>query len=74
RLLVVPIAVFFILRWFLPNPLMFSVIVTLMAMPPAVLTVIFAEQFDADAFTSAKFIVVGTLLCVVTVPVISLLL
>ena len=74
RLLVMPVATFFALRWILPNPLMFSVIVTLMAMPPAVLTAIFAEQFDADAFTSAKFIVVGTLLCVVTVPVISLLL
>jgi len=73
KLLIMPLITFVALRWIIPNPLMFSVIVTLMAMPPAVLTVIFAEQFDADAFVSAKFIVVGTILCVVTVPVIALL-
>ena len=74
KLLIIPIIAFFALRWIIPNPLMFSVIITLMAMPPAALTAIFAEQFNADAFTSAKFVVVGTILCVLTVPVIALLL
>jgi len=74
KLLAMPLITFLALRWIIPNPLMFSVIVTLMAMPPAVLTAIFAEQFNADAFTSAKFVVVGTILCVVTVPVIALFL
>jgi predicted permease len=74
KLIVIPLITFFALRPILPNTLMFSVIVTLMAMPPAVLTAIFAEQFNGDSFTSAKFVVVGTILCVITVPLIALLL
>ncbi|MCL2287113.1 MAG: AEC family transporter [Firmicutes bacterium] len=73
KLLLIPLVAFFALRWIIPNPLMFSVIITLMAMPPAALTAIFAEQFNANAFTSAKFVVVGTILCIITVPVIALL-
>ena len=74
KLLIIPLVSMPILSWIIPNPLMFRVIVTLMAMPPAVLTAIFAEQFEADGFSAAKFIVVGTILCAVTVPLISLLL
>ena len=74
KLLVVPIMTFLMLNFIIQNTLMLGVIVTLMAMPPAVLTVIFAEQFDADGFSAAKFIVVGTMLCAVTVPLVSLLL
>ena len=74
KLIIVPIVTLLVLRWFVPNQLMLSVIVTLMAMPPAALAAIFAQQFDADAFVAAKFVVVGTVLCVVTVPLISLLL
>jgi len=74
KLLIVPLVSLPILSWIIPNPLMFRVIITLMAMPPGALTVIFAEQFEADAFSAAKFIVIGTILCAVTVPLISLLL
>jgi len=74
KLIIMPLAVLPVLAWLVPNPIMFYVIVTLMAMPPAALTAIFAEQFDADSFTAAKFVVVGTILCAITVPLISLLL
>ena len=74
RLIVVPLAALPILAWIIPNPIMFYVIVTLMAMPPAALTAIFAEQYNGDSFTAAKFVVVGTILCGITVPLISLLL
>jgi len=74
RLLVIPIASLFVLRLFVPNPIMLGVIVTLMAMPPAALTAIFAEQYGGDSVTGSRLVVIGTLLCVVTVPVISLLL
>jgi len=63
-----------VLRPFVVNPLMLSVIVTIIAMPPAALTAIFAEQYKADALAAAKFVVVGTILCAITVPLISLLL
>ena len=74
RLVVIPLIVLFVLRLFIPNPLMVSVIVTLMAMPPAASTAIFAEQFEGDAVSAAKFVVVPTILCAVTVPLIALLL
>jgi len=74
KLILIPLVTWFALRWVVPNPLMFSVIVALMAMPPGALTAIFAEQYDADSFAAAKFVVLGTILCVITVPIISLLL
>ena len=74
KLVVIPIISLLILRLFIPNPLMLSVIVTLMAMPPAAATAIFAEEFKADSLTAAKFVVVCTMLCLITVPLISLLL
>jgi len=74
KLLVMPLLTLLALRWLVPNPLMVGVIVTLMAMPTAAATAIFAEQFNGDSVTAAKLVVVGTLLCVITVPLISLLL
>jgi len=74
RLIVIPLAAMFILRLFVPNPLMVSVIVTLMAMPPAATTAIFAEQYGGDQVAAAKFVIVPTILCAITVPLIALLL
>ena len=73
KLIFIPLLSLVGLSFVIPNPLMLSVIVTLMAMPPAAITVIFAEQYDADAPASAKFVVVCTVLSVITVPIISLL-
>ncbi|MCL2417614.1 MAG: AEC family transporter, partial [Bacteroidales bacterium] len=74
KLVLIPLVTWLALRWVVSNQLMFAVIVTLMAMPPAALAAIFAEQYGADSFSTAKFVVLGTILCVITVPVISLLL
>jgi len=74
RLVVIPILTWFSLRWFIVNPIMLGVIVTLMAMPAAAATAIFAEQYDGDSIVAARFVVVSTVLCVITVPLISLLL
>ena len=74
KLLVLPLLTLLIFRWFIPNPLMLGVIVTLMAMPTAAAIAIFTEQFNGDSVTAAKLVVVGTLICVITVPLISLLL
>jgi len=74
KLIAMPILTWLSLRWVVPNPLMLGVIVTLMAMPTAATTAIFAEQFKGDSAMAAKLVVVSTILCVVTVPLISLLL
>jgi len=74
KLIVIPIASLLVLRWFVPNPVMLGTIVTLMAMPPAANTAIFAEQFGGGSVAATRLVIVGTLLCVITVPLISLLL
>lgn len=72
KLLLIPLTSLAILFWFVPNPLMLSVIVTLMSMPPAALAAIFAEQYGADSYATTKFIVMGTVLCVITVPAVAI--
>ena len=74
KLLVTPLLSLLVLRWFVPNPLMLGVIVTIMAMPPAANTVIFAEQYGGDADIAVRLVIVGTLLSVITIPLISLFL
>ena len=74
KLIVTPLLSLLILYWIIPNPLMMGVLVTLMAMPPAANTVIFAEKYGGDSAAATRLVIVGTLLCVVTVPLISLLL
>jgi len=74
KLIVIPLASLLVLRWFIPNPIMLGTIVTLMAMPPAANTAIFAEKFGSDSVAATRLVIVGTLLCVITVPLISLLL
>jgi len=74
KLIVVPLLSLLVLRWFIPNPIMLGTIVTLMAMPPAANTAIFAEKYGGESVAATRLVVVGTLLCVITVPLISLLL
>jgi len=74
KLIMIPLACLFILRIFIPNPVMLGTIVTLMAMPPAANTAIFAEQFGGNSEAATRLVIVGTTLCVITVPLISLLL
>jgi len=74
RLLGIPLAAFFILRLFIHNPVMLEVLVVLSAMPAAALTVIFAEQYKGNTAAASKIVALSSLLCLITVPLISLLL
>jgi hypothetical protein len=74
RLVVLPVTVFFVLRLFVHNPMMLGVIVVLTAMPAAAITAIFAEQYKGDTMLASKLVVVSTILCVITLPLVSLLL
>ena len=74
RLVAIPLVTFFILRMFIHNHLMLSVIVILAAMPAAAITVIFAEQFKGDTATASKLVAISSLLCLITIPLISLVL
>ena len=72
RLFGLPLVTFFILRMFLQNNVMLEVIVLLVAMPPAAITVIFAEQYNGDTAVASKLVALSSVLCLISIPIISL--
>jgi len=74
RLVLIPVATFFIINPWLSNPVMVGVIVILAAMPVAAITAIFAEQYDGDTPMSVKTITMSNIFCLTTIPLLSLLL
>lgn len=74
RLLALPVLSFFVLRPFIKNPMMLGVLVLLVAMPIASLTAIYAEQYKGNSILASKLVFVSTLLCIFTLPFVSLLL
>ena len=73
RLVGIPLAAFALLRLFVTNPIMLGVLVTLAAMPVASITVIFAEQYRRNTALASRLVALSSLLCIVTVPLVSLL-
>ena len=74
RLIGIPVVIFFVLRNFIPNQMMLEIIVILAAMPVAAITVIFAEQYNSNTALASKTVAVSSLLCLLSIPLISLLL
>jgi predicted permease len=74
RLGLIPLAAFFVLRPFITNDMMLGVIVVLAAMPVAAITVIFAEQYKGDTARASRLVALSTVVCVATLPLISMLL
>ena len=74
RLIGIPIAAFFILRPFIHNNVMLEIIVLLAAMPVAAVTAIFAEQYKGNTILSSKLVAISSILCLITIPLISLVL
>ena len=74
RLIGIPLVTFFVFRLFIQNTVMLSVIVILAAMPAAALTVIFAEQYKGNTEEASKLVAISSLLCLVSIPLISLIL
>ena len=72
RLIIIPVVAVFALRPFVHNPMMLGVIVLSGAMPVAIITVIFAEQYNCDASMATKLITISSILCLFTIPMISL--
>jgi predicted permease len=71
RLLVIPVAAFLALRPFAGDTLAFAVLITLAAMPTAANTVIFAEEYDADALLASRIVFVTTMSSVITIPLLT---
>jgi len=74
RLLLLPLIFFLALRPFVHNQLHLSVFVLLPAMPAGTLLSIMANRYDLDDGLASLFVFSTTLLCLLTIPAVSLLL
>jgi len=74
RLVIIPLLVYGIMVLLSMPGDVTMVVVILSAMPVAVTTVIFAEQYGADSGLASKSVGVTTLLSIVTIPLFILLL
>lgn len=68
--IVVPIAVYPILRFFISDPLILGVTLIMIAMPVANSAVLFATEYGGDVSVAAKNIFMTTLLSIITIPLI----
>lgn len=70
RLIVCPLAVWFVLHFFISDPVMLGVIVALMATPTAIVCTILGLEHGRDGIESSEEIFISTALSMVTIPLI----
>ncbi len=68
KLLVIPVALYLLLRPFVHNELILGITVVIMAMPVATNTTMLCAQYGGDSVTAAKGVFLSTLLSVATIP------
>ncbi|MBR1845825.1 MAG: AEC family transporter [Oscillospiraceae bacterium] len=71
RILIFPILLALVLRIFLSDPMMVSALVLMAAMPAGNLAVMLASQYGMNTDTLTSGIITSTLLCLLTIPVVS---
>lgn len=75
KLIILPLIVYCIIRFGLKdNSLMSNVLILSFAMPAAVCTAIFAEEYNSDINFATKGILLSTLLCIFTIPLLAIIL
>lgn len=74
RLAVFPILAFLILAPFLDDKLLLGSIVLLIAMPIAANSVLLSEEYKVDSALASQGVFLSTLLCLVTIPLLAVLL
>jgi len=74
RLLVLPAAIYAVLRLLKLDPLVTGVIVILAAMPAGSTTAMLAQKYDQDPIFASKLVFTSTLLSLVTLPICALIL
>ncbi len=74
KLIVLPVALWAVLRLFVENDLIVGVTVVLVAMPAATNATMMCAQYGGDADTAARGIFISTVLSIVTIPLIMWLL
>ena len=74
RLVILPVITWAMLKVIpVSNPLVVSVVLLTMAMPCPGTSTVLAEQYDINAEYSSRIVFVSSLLCLVTIPLFTLL-
>jgi len=71
KLLVIPVAVYFIFRNLISNPMMLGVVVTISAMPIASNFTMLSAQYDRDQKLASESVFITTLMSVLTIPILT---
>ncbi|MCD8382598.1 MAG: AEC family transporter [Clostridiales bacterium] len=71
RMLALPVLLALVLGRLLPDSMMVSALVLLAAMPAGNMPVMLAHQYDMDTDTLTSGVITSTLLCLVTIPIVS---
>lgn len=74
RLILCPVLVWFVLRFFIADPVMLGSIVIVAACPPAIVCTIIGMENGRDGVESSELIFVGTVLSMLTIPMLISLL
>lgn len=74
RLLVIPIVVCGILRFFVTDPVMLGTIVIVAACPPAIICPILGIEYGRDGVEGSEAVFIGSVLSILTIPAIIALL
>lgn len=69
RLVLCPLVVWFVLRFFITNPLILGTIVILAACPSAIICTILGIQYGRDGVESSEAIFISTMLSMITMPI-----
>ena len=74
KMVLVPLAAFFVLRHVLTNDFTFHVLMVILCMPVATNTTILSYQYGADESVASAGVFVSTLACMLTIPLMMQLL
>ncbi len=74
RLLIVPMIIYMVLKFFKVDELLLNICVILQAMPAAVSTAIIAEKYGGDSLLASQCVFITTIVSVITIPIVILFL
>lgn len=68
RLIIIPVIVWLIFKWFVHDPLMLGVLTVVAGMPVATLATMFSIQYEKNVMLASKTVFLSTMLSVPTIP------
>ncbi len=73
RMLIIPAAMWFVLRPIITNPLILGVLITIAGMPGPAMAVTLATLYDGNTGMATRYVFISTIISVLTIPLLSLL-